>query len=76
MGRKKKLSRQQAWQKTRRDAGLCITCGDEPLLTKNHGARCAKKIREAARKRTNAKIRYKAARSYSRVKARRAAKAR
>jgi hypothetical protein len=64
MGDKEKLNRQQQWQNTRRAQGLCICCGKEPLLTKNHGKKCAKKIREAARKRTGATTRYRNATSY------------
>lgn len=64
---KQKLTRQQLWQAEQRKLNLCISCGAEPLLTRNHGAKCAKKIREAARKRTGAKNRYRGATSYRRV---------
>jgi hypothetical protein len=59
-----KQSRQQKWQEDRRRQGLCILCGKEPLLTKNHGPKCAKRIREAARKKNHAQARYKNSRSY------------
>jgi len=58
------LSRQRRWQNARREQGVCIRCGAEPLINKNHGARCAAKQREHMRKVTNAKTRYKAAGSY------------
>lgn len=64
MSSPKKKSRQRIWQNARRERGLCITCGHEPLLTKNHGRKCAKKIREKARKRNHATKRYKNAQSY------------
>jgi hypothetical protein len=60
----KELSRQQRWQKERRDKNLCIACGKEPLVTKNHGAKCAKRIREKARKQTHATKRYSNSASY------------
>jgi hypothetical protein len=59
-------SRQRAWQDAHREQGLCIQCGEEPLINKNHGYNCAKKIRERARKRTGATKRYKGAASYQR----------
>lgn len=62
----KTISRQAKWQNTRRKARLCVICGNEPLLTKNHGRKCSKKIRETARLRNGAKTRYKNARSYQR----------
>jgi hypothetical protein len=60
----KKISRQRAWQLARRKQGLCIGCGAEPLLTKNHGPICAEKQREAMRRATNAKTRYQNSLSY------------
>ena len=57
-------SRQARWQQERRHKGLCISCGREPLLTKNHGPKCAKRIREAARKKNHATTRYKNSKSY------------
>lgn len=64
---KAKLSRQQKWQAARRAQGLCIRCGAEPLINKNHGKRCAEKQREHMRKVTGAKIRYKSAGSYAKL---------
>jgi len=65
--RKKSGSRQARWQKARRRQGLCIVCGKRPLLTKNHCGPCAVHIREAARKKNNAKTRYRGAQSYQRT---------
>lgn len=56
--KKPKLSRQREWQLKRREEGKCTRCGNPPLLTKNHCAKCARKQREYMRKKTNAKIRY------------------
>lgn len=61
---RKKKSRQQKWQEARRKLGLCVQCGHEPLLTKNLGARCAKRQRERMRKKTDATVRYKNSKSY------------
>jgi hypothetical protein len=63
-----KPSRQKLWQDAMRQAGRCIQCGNELLLTKNLGARCAKKQRERMRKNTNAILRYKNSRSYQKGK--------
>ena len=59
-----KLSRQRQWQEARKAKGLCASCGAEPLLTNNYGAKCAKRIREKARQRTKAVRRYKSCASY------------
>jgi hypothetical protein len=67
MGNQGKFSRQRQWQEKRLAQGLCIQCGAEPLLTKNHGRKCAKRIREAARRRTSATRRYKNSKSYQTV---------
>jgi hypothetical protein len=59
-----KMSRQRAWQEKRKAAGLCACCGEEPLLTRNYGEKCAQRIREKARARTQAKKRYLGCTSY------------
>ena len=63
-----KISRQRIWQEARRLKHLCVQCGDEPLLTKNLGARCARKQRERMRKKTDAKVRYRNSKSYKKPK--------
>lgn len=70
MAKKKieKKSRQRIWQEARRKLCLCVQCGAEPLLTKNLGARCAKKQRERMRKKTDAQVRYKNSQSYKKTK--------
>lgn len=64
MAKRKTVSRQRAWQLARKAKGLCVSCGQEPLITKNHGANCAEKIRERMRKKTGATRRYRNAQSY------------
>lgn len=34
------MNRQTVWQNKRREAGICIRCGKEPLINKNHGELC------------------------------------
>jgi hypothetical protein len=61
-----KLSRQRKWQEARKAKGLCACCGVNPLLTNNYCETCAERIRDKARKRTGAKIRYLKCASYNR----------
>ena len=62
------MSRQREHQKKLVEEGLCGRCGQEPLgvpgATKTMGAKCAKKMREKARKKTGSTRRYKNAKSY------------
>lgn len=63
------MSRQREYQKKLVKQGLCGRCGSEPLnvpgATKTMGKKCAKKMREKARKVTGSTRRYKNAKSYT-----------
>lgn len=63
------MSRQREHQLKLVKQGLCSRCGTEQLTepgaTKTLGPKCAKKMREGARKKTNATTRYRNAQSYA-----------
>lgn len=44
-------SRQRRWQLDRIKAGLCATCGQEPLVSASRCRRCLRKLRLYSRKR-------------------------
>lgn len=60
------LPRQRRWQITRQAAGICVSCGKEPIAgrSKRLGLKCAAKQRELMRQKTGASRRNVKAPSY------------
>ena len=44
------------YQAARRARGVCVRCGDEPLVNKNHGERCRLLINERVQKSRDARL--------------------
>ena len=64
-----KLSRQQRYKLRRKAAGLCVSCGNEPIAKglSELGEKCAARQRERMRDATGAVARYPGSPSYGKT---------